>query len=585
MNDLMRYLIIVCLYGVTAILQGCVNPVMSRVSETMATQSPVQLPPAAKVAPEIKSNVLPVDISTTKKFSLTVRNAEIDSVLLMLSRESGVPIIAECGITGYVSVTFEKKSLGEALYAVIKPLGYAATVDNGIIIVGRPKLTSHTFQVNYIKEKRETRSTTNINTFTTNSTDSGRSSGSSNSSGGNSGNGNGNVYVTTSGTTDVWGSLESALEMLVFGSSGSGRRDTSGFVRGEPEKKDSAGLKRTDSKPGSAHDPQKAGGNWGEGTESLLDEVISTRMAEGRQKKLVVNEVAGIIYVTDYPENIEKIGKFLEDIERAIKRQVLIQAHIVEVTLRDAFSLGIDWNLVAGSLSVSQSLTPLLLGSRVFNLSASGDHFSTMVNAMKEQGQVKMLSSPKVIAMNNQKAIIKLTTKEVSWTTVTTPGQNNTNPVTDTVAQIDEVGIFLDVTPQIDETGRITMQVHPSVSEVKRYSTSPDGKSTKPVIDVREIDTMVDTKSGDTIVIAGLIADKLHETKISVPLMGDLPYVGPFFSYNQQSREKTELVIFLTPFYLNLASIEEIRKQHEKRLSDLGEVHIINNLGRLVTNE
>jgi MSHA biogenesis protein MshL len=207
---------------------------------------------------------------------------------------------------------------------------------------------------------------------------------------------------------------------------------------------------------------------------------------------------------------------------------------------------------------------------------------------MKEQGNVNMLSSPKISALNNQKAVIKLTTKEVSWVSSKTT-QNNAIGGQDTFTttpQVDEVGIFLDVTPQIGQDGTIIMQIHPSVSEIREVSTSPDKSSTKPVINVREIDTMVDARTGETIVIAGLISDRLVESKRSVPLLGDIPYLGMLFSYSKQDRAKNELVIMVTPFILNTKSIEEIRSEHDKRMRDMGgSFHLINNLGSLVTEQ
>jgi MSHA biogenesis protein MshL len=154
--------------------------------------------------------------------------------------------------------------------------------------------------------------------------------------------------------------------------------------------------------------------------------------------------------------------------------------------------------------------------------------------------------------------------------------------------QVDEVGIFLDVTPQIGPNESITMQIHPSVSEIREISKSPDKdqSSNKPVIVVREIDTMITSRAGETIVIAGLISDKLNETKSSVPLLGDIPYLGALFSYNQQVRTKTELVIMMTPYILNAKNVDEIRAEHEKRMLDMGgSFHLINNLGSLVTEK
>ena len=269
----------------------------------------------------------------------------------------------------------------------------------------------------------------------------------------------------------------------------------------------------------------------------------------------------------------------------------------MEVSLKDSFSLGIDWKSVidkATNMTLTQALIPGIgsaataVSSNAFKFSASGSDFSVLLEAMKEQGNVNMLSSPKISALNNQKAVIKLTTKEVSWVSTKTT-QNNAIGGQDTFTttpQVDEVGIFLDVTPQIGQDGSIIMQIHPSVSEIREVSTSPDKSSTKPVINVREIDTMVDAKAGETIVIAGLISDRLAETKRSVPLLGDIPYLGMLFSYSKQERAKSELVIMMTPYILNSKSVEDIRAEHEKRMRDMGgSFHLINNLGSMVTEK
>ncbi|MEI7817319.1 MAG: hypothetical protein WCI45_09035, partial [Desulfuromonadales bacterium] len=313
-------------------------------------------------------------------------------------------------------------------------------------------------------------------------------------------------------------------------------------------------------------------------------------------KQLVVNEIAGIIQITDYAENLDRIASFLTDVEEGSKRQVLIQAHIMEVSLKDSFSMGIDWKTIidkSTNFSIAQSIIPTnsgstTAGSNVFKISAAGDNFGVMLDAMKEQGNVNMLSSPKITALNNQKAVIKLTTKEVSWVSTKTTSTTTTGSDTyTTTPQVDEVGIFLDVTPQIGQDGSIVMQIHPSVSEIREISTSPDKTSTKPVIDVREIDTMVDAKAGETIVIAGLISDKLNEIKRSVPLLGDIPYLGgALFSYNKQERIKAELVIMMTPYFLNSKTIDEIRREHEKRLQNIGgDFHLINNMGSMITEK
>jgi len=573
----------------TVLLAGCINPTVSTVKDTKV--DPVYTAPTPPVMSEQpkKDPEAYRQLNPGRTYSLTLKNADINDVLMLLSKESGIPIIGERGLRGSVKIEAQNRKLGELLYAILKPLGYTATVENGIIQVGRPQLASRTFRVNYIKDKRNSSSNTNVSGFS--------ASGSS-----------GSVTVSTEGKSDFWGALETSLEMLVFGTSGLGKREGGGYIRGEAEKKivgerSTSGVNQSggSSNTQGAYDRQSASTTISRTTlqtSETEDPLLqNAQISQNQLKQLVVNETAGIVMITDFTENLDKIASFLADVEEGSKRQVLIQAHIMEVSLKDSFSLGIDWKSIidkASNMTVAQTLIPssvltsAVSGNNAFKFSASGSDFSVVVEALKEQGNVNMLSSPKISALNNQKAVIKLTTKEVSWVSSKTT-QNNAIGGQDTFTttpQVDEVGIFLDVTPQIAQSGSITMQIHPSVSEIKEISTSPDKTSTKPVVSVREIDTMVDAKTGETIVIAGLISDRLTETKRSVPLLGDIPYFGALFSYNKQERTKSELVIMMTPYILNNKTIGEIRDEHEKRMLEMGgSFHLINNLGSLVTEK
>lgn len=577
------------IFAAVLFMAGCVNPSVSTIRDT-------------KVAPSYSAPEIPVRPEPLRKdpnayrntdqgrtYSLTLKGADIKEVLILLSKESGIPIVSERGINGLVNIEAQNRKLGELLYAILKPLGYTATIENGIIQVSRPQLTARIFRVNYIKDKRNSTSNTNVSGFAAN---------------GNSG----SVTVSTEGKSDFWGALEGSLEMLVFGTSGVGKREGGGFIRGEIERKivGERTINGTAQTSGSSsiqggYDRQSTAGQTTRSTMQTteVDDPMlqNAQISQNQLKQLVVNETAGIILVTDFSENLDKIASFLADVEEGSKRQVLIQAHIMEVSLKDTFSLGINWESVidkATNMKLAQVLIPgstsvaTALSNNAFKFSASGRDFSAVLDAMKEQGNVNMLSSPKISALNNQKAVIKLTTKEVSWVSTKTT-QNNAIGGQDTFTttpQIDEVGIFLDVTPQIGQDGSIIMQIHPSVSEIREVSTSPDKTSTKPVINVREIDTMVDAKAGETIVIAGLISDRLSETKHSVPLLGDIPYLGMLFSFSNQERTKSELVIMMTPYILNAKNVDEIRAEHEKRMRDMGGTfHLINNLGSLVTEK
>jgi MSHA biogenesis protein MshL len=531
----------ILLGAIILIIYGCATPKMTDVSETMALIEPPALDVTEQKPEPIQQEEFPQSIDTGR-FSLSVRDADMRDILLLLSKDSGVNIIADSDVTGNISVDFTDLTLESALYAITRPLGYTFRMDRGFIRVSKPILETRTFRIDYITGKRTSSSTMNaaisgggtaggVTTPTSNiNLNFTGATGAAQTTQGGSLSGQGNVQVTTSGTSDFWEEIQKGLEVIIFGDSQGATKSTGGVSRG-----DSSG------------------------------------------KKLVINALAGIIMVTDYSDNMEFIEAFLNDIEMAVSKQVMIQAHIIEVTLNDDYQFGIDWELIMrsgmDSLTISQGLL-IEPATEVFQIDFERPRYteeiSALLDVIEEQGQVNVLSSPKVSTMNNQKAVIKLTTREVSWVTSTFLNAEGNVLSSYTNPQIDEVGLFLDVTPQIDDDGMITMQIHPSISDKLRDSISPDGKSTKPVINVREADTMIKVKNGQTIVIAGLITDKLTESVRKVPIIGDIPLLGMLFRQTIQKKTKAELVILLTPYVLNDRSIEDIRKEHEERLKKAG---------------
>lgn len=530
------------LLTITSLLfSSCAAPRPAKIPDTMALYN---MPPEDIAPPteQVKLQDEFAGLDTSKTYSLTVKNAEIKDTLLLLSRQTGYTIIADKDVSGRVTTDFQDKTLRDILYALLKPAGYSAYVEKTAIRVSKPRLITRTFSVNYNKGKRSSTSTMNASVSEGGSsgygsaggsinlnlsTGAGGSGGSTGSSGSSSGQ-QGSVSVRTSGESDFWSEMIRGLEIMIFG-------DTGG---------------------GAVH----SGGS----------------RADKSGRKLVVNDLAGLIYISDYSDNMERVKSYLDDVEKAVKRQVLIQAHIVEVSLNDSFAYGIDWSYLRtldGSnpttVKLSQGLVPPV-PSQVFQLNIANNKVTALLDAMKEVGQVNTLSSPKISTLNNQKAVIKLTTKEVSWLSNAVYNAQGQVAFKYSTPQVDEVGIFLDVTPQINEKGVVSMQIHPSISEKSKTSTSPDGTSSKPIIDIREVDTMIDVRNGETVVIAGLIVDKIVETRRSVPFLGDIPWLGALFRYTFQEKKKTELVILITPYVLTEKSIAEIRKKHEERLKKAG---------------
>lgn len=294
--------------------------------------------------------------------------------------------------------------------------------------------------------------------------------------------------------------------------------------------------------------------------------------------KVTINKMAGLVVVNDYPLNLKKVGEFLERVEGSVQRQVMIQARVVNVILSDDYQMGLDWSaltkisglalkgaLTGGSI-LAQSLSP---GTGIFQIGLSDTDFSILLDAMSKQGKVNMLSSPKISVMNNQKAAIKVVTSEVFFDVSTTVDPDTKEKTTTATSKTVDVGVVLEVTPQISHDGDVIMNIHPVITEKVGDSTfeSEDVKLTVPILAVRETSTVVKVRDGQTMVTAGLIQEKKSEIKTKVPFLGDIPILGYLFRKTERSVQKSELVIFLTPTVLIGRTIEDLSREEQQRLN------------------
>ena len=181
-----------------------------------------------------------------------------------------------------------------------------------------------------------------------------------------------------------------------------------------------------------------------------------------------------------------------------------------------------------------------------FRFGVANGNFESFLSLLKTQGKVKVLSNPKIATLNNQRAMIKVATEDVSFET-TTVVASGSPATTSTVTKYVTIGVMLDVTPQVDDKGNIILNIHPVVTDKLQDKTSPKGDATAPVVNVRETDAMVRMKDGETVIIGGLLQDKEDIEESGVPGLMSLPFIGKFFKAKSIQKQKTELVIFITP--------------------------------------
>lgn len=312
--------------------------------------------------------------------------------------------------------------------------------------------------------------------------------------------------------------------------------------------------------------------------ETGLKEIIS------EEGKFTINKMSGLIVVNDFPADLNQVAEFLEAIEGSVQRQVMIQAKIVDVTLSDEYSLGINWRAIFNAVGMKMEmamvggtlfqqplvppLDPLTPARAIFQAALTDDDFSIILRAMSEQGEVEILSTPQISAMNNQKAAMKVVESEVFFEVSSTSDRRTEERFTEVTTKTIDIGLVLEVTPQISSDGQVMMNIHPIISNQTDTAEfeSGDLSFSVPVVAVRETHTVVKVPDERTIILAGLIHEKRSETENKVPLLGDLIAFKRFFRQTKRTTKKSELVIFLTPTILTGKRMEDLSKREMKLL-------------------
>lgn len=314
---------------------------------------------------------------------------------------------------------------------------------------------------------------------------------------------------------------------------------------------------------------------------------------EGRN--IVVNPQTGVVLVKAMPDELLKVEEFLDETQMITGRQVLLEAKIIEVELADGFQAGINWvavgkpsdgkTITGGQAGIGSLENAIGLGAGVpgfggaagglgalgseltspfggvFTLALDLNDFQAMIELLGTQGDVQVLSSPRIATMNNQKAVIKVGTDQYF---VTDLNSSNTSDSDGSASDIPDVeltpffsGVALDVTPQIDRNGEIILHIHPSISEVSEddrdISFSDEMQISLPMAKstIRESDSIIRAKNGQMVIIGGLMSTKATDDNSSVPFFGDIPLLGNAFKHQREVTVKSELVIMLKATYLD----------------------------------
>ena len=319
-----------------------------------------------------------------------------------------------------------------------------------------------------------------------------------------------------------------------------------------------------------------------------LEVQIGKLITERGRPALAINKTAGLIQVTDRPSALKRVEDYLNQLTGAVSRQVDIEAKLYDVTLSDQFQFGINWTKIAvvggglfgaGAIPLGSSASSFVPGTRpdivpnltpdnspgggfnskqsAISLGFGNNRAQAVLQALQEQGEVSVISQPRLRALNNQTAIMKVGTDRPFFTQQTQTtfigGGTGTQQSGDTLSVI-TVGTVLAVTPQVGADGWITLDITPAITSFVDEIKSPSGQSSAPILDIKQSSTIVRLRDGETIVMGGLIQNSSARSIRKIPLLGDIPLLGKLFQGRAQAKQKKELVIFLTPHVVTATS-------------------------------
>ena len=308
-------------------------------------------------------------------------------------------------------------------------------------------------------------------------------------------------------------------------------------------------------------------------TENTATATTTQSNALENNSDVIVNRESGLIMVRASYRQHKEIQRFIDKVLNTSKRQVMIEATIAEIKLSDRYQAGVDWSVVAEDPTSGVNVLTNLAGNNLaqspfsqftLNDTIGGNQVSMTLKALEQFGDVQVLSSPKVMAINNQPAILKVVDNIVYFEMNVDTSLSDTQSLTSFETEIKTVpvGFVMAVTPFINDHEAVTLNIRPTISRVIDSVEDPNPAfkeagviSEVPVIQIREIESILTINSGDTAVIGGLMQDTVNDKESGIPVLSSIPFIGSLFRYDDDFREKSELIIFIRPVVIHHASL------------------------------
>ena len=530
-----------------ALLTGCgqvpIKPSSTHINAADAPRAEGQIPPPVRIAPVLPK---PEPTARPETYSVVVNNVDVHDLLFALARDAKVNVDIEPGLTGKVTLNAIDQTLPQLLTRISRQVDMRYELHGSDLVVMRDTPYLHVYRVDYVNLSRDAKSVANLSTQV-----SGATPGATGAASGNTAQNNSTATITSDSDNKFWDTLVGNIKDIL--------RETDKIL------------------PASAQAAAAPAGQQQRAPSS--SPAAATAVGYREAASVIANPEAGIISVRATARQQARVQEFLDQVMSSARRQVLIEATVAEVQLNNEYQRGIDWSkLRTGSSGFefrqSSANTPAALDTNAFVVGyALGNYnFTSAVKLLDSFGTVRVLSSPKISVLNNQTAMLKVVDNLVYFTVQanTTSAANSPSQTTfTTTVNSVPVGFIMSVVPQISASDAVLLDVRPTISRKLTDVTDPNPalanpcgvgvsncstpaiSSLIPVIQTREMESVLRVQSGQIAVLGGLMEDKASNTQDAIPGVDRIPGIGALFEQRKQTSTKTELVIFLRATVLN----------------------------------
>ena len=578
--------------------QSKVEPSQGHIDGKASTQNISQTAAIAPIPKLVRSApILPPPKATSKAqtYSVVVNEVPVKEILFALARESKLNIDIHPSIQGRATLNAVDQTLPAILERLARQVDLTYKMDGNVLYIAPDQPVLRMYKVDYVNMNRDTKGFIGADGQISSASQSSGAGGTVSSSAGNGANNSSRTSVDSTSKNHLWESLIQNIKELLA------ETDKEVIVSriGSSATATQTADNTTASSANTAASRAEAGRAAIEERNQQQTEYKTLLAAN-----VIANAETGVISVRATNKQHEKVQEFIDKVMGSARKQVLIEATIVEVRLNDSFQAGIDWSRLNNGPNNSGFVFGQTLGSKGFNFNPSTGavtqgganalgiastaglfagylnpasaigNIAASITLLKQFGDTKVLSSPKLMVLNNQTAVLKVVDNLVYFTVQAQQSQaavggSVLSTITTTPNTV-PVGVVMSVTPQINDTGKVNVNVRPTISRVLSFVRDPNPQllaipSQIPQIQVREMESILQIDSGNTAVLGGLMQDEIVRNTDKVPGLSDVPVIGKLFTGKNDASQKTELVIFLRPTVITNASLESDELQSYKQ--------------------